>query len=299
MSSSSFRRKKIKDLIYYIDTDSLFIGIGEFLDDNLGTKWRELPEEKIIDFIRQISNVIKDYVNDKAYKEVQRKNYNSNVTDFRIKFKQEIVAKSALFVKKKKYSYWCVDEEGAPVDEIKSTGLEIVRSETPEAVRPILKEIMTMILKGSPEKDLIEKIEECKKKLFNVLPEQISVNMRVNDIEKWMSDTGPIKGTPWHVKGVYNYRRLLKLLKIDDIYEDIHDGTKSKIVYLKKNPYGMDTLTFQEWPKEFDKLVQIDYNRMVEKYFTGKIEILLEPMAKTYLLDKSIDESIDFFFGEL
>ena len=91
--------------------------------------------------------------------------YNSNETDFRIKFKQEIVAKSILFVKKKKYSAWHTNEEGVAVDKIKTTGLEIVRSDTPEVVRPMLKDIMNMILKGVGDKDLSSAIDKYKKEL--------------------------------------------------------------------------------------------------------------------------------------
>lgn len=276
--------------------NSLFIGLGEFLDDNIGTKWRRMPENKIISYMIRLSNIIQDQVNNKIYREIQRKNYNSNVTDFRISLKQEIVAKTALFIRKKKYAYWVVNSEGAPVDTISATGLEIVRSDTPEAIRPMLKEIMSMILKKYADTEIIQKIEKYKRQLYNSSPEELAVNMGVSNIEKYINETGTAKGTPWHVKGVYNYRQLLKLLKIDDIYDDITSGMKAKVLYLKKNPLGADSITFIKWPKEFDNIVQIDYNLMVNKFFINKIEFLLEPMNKANLLDKRVEDSIDYFF---
>jgi len=64
-------------------------------------------KEKIIDYIRKISSVIEDNVDSRSYREIQRKCYNSNVTDFRITFKQEIVAKSTLFVKRRNIHLVC------------------------------------------------------------------------------------------------------------------------------------------------------------------------------------------------
>lgn len=255
-----------------------------------------MPEERIIEYIRKISSIIEDNVNSRSYREVQRKYYNSPVTDFRIKFKQEIVAKSALFVKKKKYAIWCVDEEGARTDKLETTGLEIVRSETPEAIRPRLKNIMNMILKDSPDDELIKIIEIYKKELRDVYPEEISVNMGVNNINKYITSDGVRKGTPWHIKGIYNYRNLLKHLKISNKYEDIYDKNKTKVVYVKKNLLSIESITFIRWPKEFNEIVQIDYDKMIKKYFTGKIEILLEPMNKKGLLESTNKSNVNIFF---
>jgi len=61
---------------------------------------------------------------------------------------------------------WCVDEEGAPVDKLKTTGLEIIRSETPEAVRPRLKNNNESYFKSNTSDDeLINIIERYKKEL--------------------------------------------------------------------------------------------------------------------------------------
>jgi len=281
------------DYIYYIDTDSLFIGLGEFLDNNIGTSWRKLDDGIIIKFMLKIAGIIQNHVNNLIYRNIQRRNYNSDVTDFRINLKQEIISKTALFIKKKKYAYWIVNSEGTPIDEISATGLEIIRSDTPEIVRPLLKEIMTMVLKRYSDDEITNFIEKSKKVLYNSKPEEIAVNIGVSNIAKYKD---AIKGTPWHIKGVYNYRKLLKILKIDNIYENIHDGTKAKVLYVKNNSMGMDTITFLKWPDEFDKIVQIDYNTMIDKYFIRKVSILLEPMGKTNLLNKKLEDGLNYFF---
>jgi len=173
---------KKNDYVLYSDTDSLFIAAGRFLSDN-GVDLSKYSDDVIIKMILELSSIIEEYVNESCYREVQRKMYNSPVTDFRIKFKQEMVAKTALFVKKKKYGYWAVNEEGAPVDKVKVTGLEIIRSDTPEAVRPRLKDVMEMILKGASDEEIMKKVEQYKRELRKAYPEEISVNIGASDIE--------------------------------------------------------------------------------------------------------------------
>jgi len=112
--------------------------------------------------------------------------------------------------------------------------------------------------------------------------------VNVNGIRKYLGTTNsndlPKKGTPWHVKGVWNYRFLLRELGLEKHYEDIKEGTKSKIVYVKENRYNVDTITFLRWPKEFDLHLIVDYDMMIEKFFLNKISFLLEPMGKVDLL---------------
>jgi len=279
-----------------IDTDSLFINIGGFLNTNLGDSWRKLPEERLLSYIKSIANVLSEYVNDHCYREMQREFYNSANTEFRIVFKQEVIAKTALFVKKKKYSMWIVDEEGASTNKIKTTGLEIVRSDTPEVVRPMLKTIMEMILKNRTDDEILQIIDECKKKLHGVYPEEIASNIGVSNLEKYITADGNAKkGTPSHVKAAINYKKLLDILHIEDKYEEIQSGTKMKKVYLMKNQYGFDAMAFLRWPSEFDSIIQINYDKMIEKTFVSKINILLDPMNKTELLNMC-KENLGLFF---
>ncbi len=288
--------EKNVDYILYMDTDSLFINLGGFFTQ-YGVKWEDKDDNYIMKHILGLSSVIEEYVNDKAYREMQRTVYNSTETDFRIKFKQEIIAKSILFVKKKKYSAWHINEEGATVDRIKTTGLEIVRSDTPEVVRPVLKDIMSMILKNASDSELSSVISKWKKDLQDMSPEALSTNVGIHNIKKYIGVDGKcVKGTPMHVKSVVNYRSLLKMLKLENKYEDIVDGSKVKVIYLKKNKFGFDSMAFTRWPNEFNKVLQIDTTRQIEKTFLNKCEMLLEVLGKTELLNIKAKESLGLFF---
>ena len=282
------------DMIAYIDTDSLFIRLGHYfqgMDD-----WENGDDDKKIEIILSFAKQLEEYVNRRSYEETQLLDYNSQVHDFFIKFKQEIIAKRALFVKKKKYAYWMVNEEGTPRDELAVTGLEIVRSDSAEAVRIRLKHVYELIMRGTPDKELVKIISKYKRELRKVTPEEIAANMTVNNIDKYVRSRGPIKGTPWHVKGVYNYRLLLKKYNLWDKYEDVYEGDKAKVVYLKRNRMGIDVLTFNRWIREINTGLQVDYDKMIDKFFIKKISFLLEPMDKLDILNAEGDLAIDTFF---
>jgi len=283
------------DWIAYIDTDSLFIKLGEYLRERI-PEWKNFTDEQKIKKILEFSKELEKNVNDKTFRETQLLDYNSQVQDFKIMFKQEIVAKTALFVKKKKYAYWCVNNEGVPADKLSVSGLEIVRSDSAEAIRTRLKHVYELIMKDADDDFLLKTIHSYRKELMLVTPEEIAANVSVNNIAKYVGDGEVMKGTPWHVKGVYNYRMMLKELNLVNSYEDVFEGTKGKVVYIKQNQYNLDTITFSRWPKEFDQFFVIDYERMIDNFFLKKIGFLLEPMNKKHLLEINQSETFDFFF---
>lgn len=283
-----------------IDTDSLFVKLGEFILDNIKdkNKWINLTNNKKIEYIKRISKAMEKYVDYRIFNETQLGDYNSQVHDFPVSFKQEIISKTMLAIKKKKYCYWLLDKEGIPENKIKVTGLELVRSETAEAIRPRLKDIMEMILKNKSDDEIAKTVRKYRKELNELDPEGLAANIGINGIRKYLGSKkpgNPKKGTPYHVKGVYGYRLLLRELGIHNKYEDIHEGLKSKVVYIKKNPYNIETISFYEWPSEFEGVIQLDSEKMIEKFFIKKIKFLLNPMGKEDIIDGN-KNAVKLFF---
>lgn len=284
------------DRVLYSDTDSLFVDIGGFLDAKIGTGWHLLPDDKKIFYIKKICLCMEEYVNEHCYRDTQRKSYNSAVTDFRIKFKQEVIAKAALFISKKRYSMWHINDEGASVDYVKNVGLEIIRSDTPSAIKPRLKEVVEMILHGVPDSELKLMIMKHKKEIAGVYPEEVAVNIGISDIEKYEDAEGnPTKGAPMQVKGALGYKKLLKHMKLENKYDALNSGAKAKVVYVKKNMVGIDSLAFIRWPMEFDDVIQVDYQKHIDKFYIDKIMTLVEPMGKANLLNDN-STGLDMFF---
>ena len=275
-----------------IDTDSLFIAVEEFLLDQGVDKeqWDAIPDEQKIIFVKQISKVIEKHVDDEAYTRTQQDTYNSTVErgDFSIGFKQEIVCRTALFIKKKMYGYNVVDEEGEPCDKIDVTGLVIIRSECPSIFRVALRHLLEMILKGASDEDIKSKVDEYKTSMKSASAEDLSENKGVNNIHKYIVNGKPIKKTPYHVKGANNYHMLLREFGIENTYEQIKEGDKAKILYVKKNKYGIEVITYYDWPQEFtDNGIQIDYGKQMEKFFIGKVKFLLAPQNREMILTQS------------
>ncbi|NIQ04698.1 MAG: hypothetical protein GWO20_02890, partial [Candidatus Korarchaeota archaeon] len=171
--------------------------------------------------------------------------------EFSITFKQEIVCKSALFIQKKKYGYHVVNEEHVPCDKIDVTGLEIIRSETPSAFREALKDMLSMILRNEDDTDILNVYNKYKREAKDAYPEEISENKGVKGLEKYIINNETIKGTPYHVKAVAAYHKLLHELDIDDRYPLIEEDSKNKLVYVKPNPYRVNCIMYDRWPREF------------------------------------------------
>jgi len=288
------------DYISYSDTDSLFIMFGAFLADNgIDTdKWNTLPQSDRVRILIKLSKAVEKVTNDRSFNELQVSDYNSFVKrdDFSIKFKQEIICSNMLHLGPKMYAYHVINNEGFDTDKVDAKGIEIVRSTSPKVLRTALKDLLEHLLKGKDDAFLNNLVEEHKKKFYKVCPEDISINTGVNNISGYINEDYTYKkGTPYHLKGVGNYHYLLKMLDIEWKYEQIKEGDKCKVVYLRKNRYGFDVLTYYKWPKEFTQNgIIVDYQTMIDKYFLSKACILLDPINRQSILD---DKSVmDEFF---
>ena len=286
------------DFIGYGDTDSLFLCVGKYINSNkeLQSKFNLLQSNKEkVNFILKLCKEIEAVVNDYSFNVIQKQHFNSQETEYTINWKQEIVCPSVLLVQKKKYGCWVVNEEGKTVDKIKVTGLDIIRSETSKPIKEMLKDVMTCILKNETDDVIRTKIIDYKKSIRDLPFEDISGNVGVNNIKKYIGPEGPLKGCPWHVKGVYAHQILIEKFGLQDRYQEITEGEKSKVIYLLPNPYGFETLTYSsKYPREL-KCVQPDVEKMIEKFFIKKIEMLLEPCGKLHLLNLN-QETLNFFF---
>jgi hypothetical protein len=107
----------------------------------------------------------------------------------------------------------------------------------------------------------------------------------------------PLKGTPYHVKAVAAYHKMLKELDLFDEYPMIEEDTKNKLVYVKHNPYGVRCVMYDRWPKEFTAAgVEPDFKTMIEKFLTNKLKMLLEPAKRAHILEQN--QAFNAFFGQ-
>ncbi len=282
------------------DTDSVFIMLNKFLV-NQGIDieaWDVLDNKVKIPLILKLSKIIETFVNKRSYHDIQLKDYNSAVLedDFSIKLKQEIITSRMLHLGPKMYCYHVINNEGYDCDNIDAKGVEIVRSSAPTIFRNALKKILERLLKGDDDSVLSGIVKEYKNKFYDAIPEDISVNIGVNNLDKYINeDNHYLKGTPYHIKAISHYHCLLDEFDINHKYERIKEGDKIRLVYIKKNKWGFDTVGYYKWPVEFDDNdIQIDYDKMIKKYFINKAKIILDPINKDKILND--DSIVNLFF---
>lgn len=267
--NSEFKTKDVEYVIY-IDTDSLYINFDSFVDPS----WSH--DEAIEHIDRFTEEKIYPYF-DNAFRELQK---NMNAYEQKIFFKREAIADKAFFKRKKRYILNVLDNEHVRLDpsEIKITGIEAIKSATPEICRDALKESFRIMLTGT-EEQMHEYITGFKQTFKQQPLYVIATSTTCNNIQKYSSSTHlHAKGAPWHVKGAINFNYLLNKFDLIEKYDLIKEGEKVKILALKTpNPMRMNVIAFTTvLPEELGLVNWIDYDSLFNKLYLSPLTELLE-----------------------
>ncbi len=212
--------------------------------------------------------------------------------------KREVITIGSIFIQKKKYALYVIDEEGITLEKpkLKVKGIEIVRSSTPGYCRTKLKEVVEDIFIENSLTKTTERVKLLKKDFEKQLISDIAFPRGVNDLEKYIDKNGNAgKGCPIHVRAASIYNKLLVLHKLENKYEKIRDGDKIKFIYIRAdNPLKENIIGFKdELPKEFGFDKYIDYDLQFEKSFLSPIENIAKAMGWKFSLDTQ--DISDFF----
>jgi len=261
------------DYVVYIDTDSIYIRMDDLVRKVFKTD--DISKEDGEDFLDKVCQDKIEKVIDKSYDDL----YNIlGAYKNAMKMKREKINDKALFVSKKRYVLNTLNSEGVHYDtpKISVTGLEQVRSSTPEVVRDKLKKSYHMVM-NFDERTVQKFIGDFKDEFKTLEPEKIGKNSGTDDIEKYVLGDSYAKGCPGHVRGAIIYNNYLKKLGLQKKYNSIKSGDKIKIVYLKlPNPVRENVISFPEvLPHEFGLHEYIDYDTQFEKVFLAPTENIL------------------------
>ena len=267
--------KILDSTVVYNDTDSSYISVKPLVDAGLSfvNDKGKLTDE----FHNEVQN-IEDFLNDEI-KVWGVKSLNSS--DCRFVFKREVIADVGVFLQKKRYVLHILDDEGIPMDKYKYTGVEVVRSTMPAAIKPYVKKIIETMLSTQDITQTNTILNETYK-IFKDLPiEDIAFVSGIKGYEKYATDCDGFKtakGMPNHVKAAYYHNLLLKRFNIDKEYEEISSGDKVRYFYVQKpNPYNLNNIAYKYYyPKEFKKAFNLDYEVMFEKIVFNAIERFYE-----------------------
>jgi hypothetical protein len=271
-----------EDYCIYIDTDSVFysaIPIIEKKYPHIDIKDEALMMSKIL----EIASEVQSYL-DKSYSLFAKRF--CNIDEHRFEIKQELIAKSGLFVTKKRYGMKIVNDNGVKVNKLHVKGLDIVRSSFPAAFKECLTKVLEDILADVPMEKISEYILNFKKSMKLKPYDTISMPTSVKNVKKFISMGEGVliakKGAPVHVKSAINYNNFLLINKLNKKYPPVGNGEKIKWTYLKENPLKFDTICYKghEDPKQvLDYITQyINTDKIYKQALSKKVKMLYEAL---------------------
>ncbi len=268
-------KTKDRDLIVAMDTDSIYVDLSPIVD--------ALKPDSPIDFLAGFCKQGIEPVLNKSYGELGALMGCKNI---RMVMKRENICDRAIWTAKKRYILSVWDCEGVRYKEpkIEISGIEAVKSSTPEICRDSLKDMFKLIMKGT-EAEVQSAISRVKTDFLVQPPENIAFPRGVSDLTKNSSATTIYhkggSGCPIHVRASLLYNHYVRKNGLDKKYPLIKAGEKIKFVYLKTpNPIQENVIAFIDvLPKELNLTPYIDYELQFQKTFLAPLEKILDAVG--------------------
>jgi DNA polymerase elongation subunit (family B) len=171
-----------------------------------------------------------------------------------------------------------LDVDGKP-GKIKAMGLDLKRSDTPEFMQKFLEEILTKVLNGSEEREILDRIIEFRTE-FKARPGwEKGSPKRANNITEYEEKEKKAgkANMPGHVRAGINWNTLRRMNE-DKYSMQVVDGMKVIVCKLKHNPMGFTSVAYPvdelRLPKWFRDL-PFDHEEMEATIINNKVENLI------------------------
>jgi len=272
----------------YVDTDSNYFN-AEPLLKHLYPNFEEFPEEEKDDILEKVALKYQDVINEE-YDNLARNCFNIQGTH-RLEMKTECVIRSAYFRATRRYAQWITKQEGIVKETLDVKGLEYKKSNFPKVFGNFFKDVLEDVLKGTPQKEIDTRILDFKQKILHSMPiNELGNPQGVKTLNKYI-ERKPVgteiftvirKGAPAAVRATIKYNDLLKYWKLDKTYSQIVQGDKVKWIYLKKNPFQIEALSYLDFDmpdkiKDFlDKFA--DKEKVFDTILLNKLEGFYEDL---------------------
>ena len=273
-----------KNFCTYVDTDSNYFH-AEPLLRHLYPDFDKMDESKRDDLLEKMALKYQDLITE-YYNTLARDAF--NIQEHRLEMKTECTIRSGFFSGKRRYAQYITKKEGIEVEDIDVKGLDFMKSNFPPLFKKFFNEILNKILFGATRNEIDQEILEFKNSLDTLPLELLGKPTGVKDIKKYIErppGAGNIfttlkTGAPVNFKAAVRYNDFLKFKGLDKKHSQIVQGDKIKWVYLKDNPYKIDTMAFLDFdfPEEIRKFVEMYIDR--EKAFNSILKNKLESFYK-------------------
>lgn len=267
----------------YNDTDSVYCYINNEYFKNTHPNF-EFTKDNIIAF----SNDVSDKINESFPEHLKKIFHCDDERAALQKAAKEVVASRGIFVSKKRYALLVYEHDGFRKDvedigEMKIMGLQVKRSDCPQLVRNLLKDMLKSVLQYGDKEKLVEILKEFGENKWKLLkPWEKGTPKACNKLTQYTKQYFETKKcSVGQVMASINWNMLIDIFK-DKRTQKILDGNKIIVCKLKpNNPFGMTSVAFPVdltiFPEWFKKL----------------------PFDEQSMKDSVVDKTIDTIFGVL
>jgi len=233
--------------IIYGDTDSCYFTAWPMLEKEVTEGRMEWSAETCI----ALYNSIADQVNESFPGFMEQAFHCPREMGSVIRGGREIVARTGLFITKKRYAVLYIDKENKRVDvngkpgKVKAMGLDLKRSDTPVIIQEFLSEILNKVLTGTQREEIVARIREFKYVFMERPGWEKGSPKRVNNLTKYRKEEERLgkANMPGHVRAAMNWNNLRRM-NSDNYSMQIVDGMKTIVCKLKGNALGWTSIGY-------------------------------------------------------
>ena len=266
--------KTKKDYVLASDTDSIYVNLGDLVSKSI-----QGDDEKICAFVDKVAEQKIEPLLENCYDKLMNA---VGAREQRMVMKREVIASKMIITGKKRYIANVLNSEGVQYakPKMKITGIESVRSSTPQVCRTLIEKTLDIII-NEDELAVQKFISDARVAFRKLRPEEVAFPRGVSDIEKYTDKKGPdgyTKGTPIHVRAAILYNRTIINNKLSKKYPLIKSKDKIKFSYLRvPNRIKENVIAFPDiLPMELNLENYIDYDKQFNKSYLEPMKHILE-----------------------
>jgi hypothetical protein len=285
----NFDIQKINKHAKAADTDSMFICFEPIIKKLYPDK-DIYSKEECLPIAKQLQSELRPILN--SYQTILAKNI-LNSDEHYFDLKPEFILQSAYWSGKRRYAQLLVDQEGREIEKLVVMGLDIMKSNFPEYFRGFGEQLIRKILFNTPKKEIDKFLTDFRDSINEVDWKKLIKPTGVKKMDEYIASPPPKgkifsilgKKCPINTKSSIRTNDLIIYHGLDKEHSQIQIGDKVYIVYLKKNPYMIDSvaLTGYNDPQVIVDLVEeyIDRDKLFEAVIQKKIETIYHDVWKS------------------